>query len=373
MIWAVAHIVQTSLGAIPAKCQDNTSQFKMQDYSSVLKQGLSSLNTIFGFLSQQYLQRQTSSLVVECLLVLCQCASSIISPKAPTPPQWFIPEDDINCVLVAIKKNCVTPNSQISIPFDIKCCETEWLVTCGEALAAAQADADFAATQAAILGFPAPSFQEEMEALLVPKAEASPSLSRKRARSSESHGSDKQESKEEEEDEPPSKKLKTSEQAEGCCSHRTTSAKNKKPQALKFLSKKPIKNESIVAGNSKGMGLVPMAFSLPPSEVDKLKSLPAIAGPSTAIAPPDTLQKLTAKHTGSPIYPRSLDNPDRKIILISQKDVPDHALLDWVYCELVKYNQLDEKDDADCVDPENYCRIIVSFERTPGYTGVPSI
>jgi hypothetical protein len=46
MIWAAARMVQTSLGAILAKCQDDFSRFKTQDYASVIKQGLSSLRIV---------------------------------------------------------------------------------------------------------------------------------------------------------------------------------------------------------------------------------------------------------------------------------------------------------------------------------------
>jgi hypothetical protein len=39
-------MVQTSLGAILAKCQDDFSRFKTQDYASVIKQGLVSLRIV---------------------------------------------------------------------------------------------------------------------------------------------------------------------------------------------------------------------------------------------------------------------------------------------------------------------------------------
>jgi hypothetical protein len=108
-----------------------------------------------------------------------------------------------------------------------------------------------------------------------------------------------------------------------------------------------------------------LQFTPPESEDDELEAeAPAPAKPTSG---------SSARRTGLPQYPRSSRNPDREVVLISQHDVPDHSLLDRLFREAVDFNQLEEDNDGERVDPVHYRKVIVSFERSPGFTGEASI
>jgi hypothetical protein len=108
-----------------------------------------------------------------------------------------------------------------------------------------------------------------------------------------------------------------------------------------------------------------LQFTPPESEDDELEA--------EAPAPAKPAGGSSARRTGLPQYPRSLRNPDCEVVLISQHDVPDHALLDRLFREAVDFNQLEEDNNGEWVDPVHYCKVIVSFERSPGFTGEASI
>ncbi|KAF9023303.1 hypothetical protein BDP27DRAFT_1438573 [Rhodocollybia butyracea] len=88
-----------------------------------LDPGLASLNTILvhNFLFLSYFHA----------LLIANLLTSRVSLTNSTSPPWFLPEDDIDTILVVAKKNRITPNSQLTIPFNIECHRTEWLISCG--------------------------------------------------------------------------------------------------------------------------------------------------------------------------------------------------------------------------------------------------